>query len=48
MKIRWIGQAGYELSDGTTTILLDPYLSDIVEREEGLKRMVTAPVTKFI
>lgn len=44
MKIRWIGQAGYELSDGTTTILLDPYLSDIVEREEGLKRMVTAPV----
>lgn len=42
MKIRWIGQGGYELGDGRTTILLDPYLSDMVEREEGLKRLVPA------
>ncbi|WP_395027527.1 MBL fold metallo-hydrolase [Robinsoniella sp.] len=43
MQIKWLGQAGYELKEGNCTILLDPYFSDLVEKEEGLKRLVPAP-----
>ena len=43
-KIRWIGQSGYILSDENTTIYLDPYLSDCVNRVAGRERMVPAPV----
>ena len=43
MKIRWIGQGGYLLSDGITTVCIDPYLSDAVERVSGKKRLVKAP-----
>lgn len=45
MKIRWLGQAGYELKSQGVTILIDPYLSDMVEREEGLKRLLPAPIS---
>ena len=44
-KIRWIGQSGYILSDGKTTIYLDPYLSDCVNRVAGRERMVPAPIS---
>lgn len=44
MKIRWIGQSGYILSDEKTTIYIDPYLSDVVNRVAGRERMVEAPV----
>ena len=44
-KIRWIGQSGYILSDENTTIYLDPYLSDCVNRVAGRERMVPAPVS---
>ena len=43
LKIRWIGQGGYLLSDGETEICIDPYLSDVVNRVAGRARMVKAP-----
>ena len=43
MKIRWIGQGGYLLTDGITTVCIDPYISDAVERASGKKRLVKAP-----
>lgn len=43
IKIKWIGQNGYILTDGKTEICIDPYLSDMVERIQGIKRMVKAP-----
>ena len=42
MKITWIGQSGYLLRSGETTILIDPYLSDAVERIANRPRMVPA------
>ena len=44
MKIRWIGQSGYILSDGKNTVYIDPYLSDVVNRVAGRARMIPAPV----
>ena len=43
LKIRWIGQGGYLLWDEKTTICIDPYLSDVVNRLAGRARMVEAP-----
>jgi L-ascorbate 6-phosphate lactonase len=45
VQIRWLGQGGYEIvaPDGTT-LMIDPYLSDEVERELGNARVVAAPV----
>ncbi|MBP3606049.1 MAG: MBL fold metallo-hydrolase [Clostridia bacterium] len=43
LRIRWIGQGGYLLSDGETEICIDPYLSDVVNRVAGRARMVEAP-----
>ena len=40
MKIRWIGQSGYILKSGKTVILIDPYLSDAVNRIAGRPRLV--------
>lgn len=44
LKIRWIGQSGYILNDGKTTICIDPYLSDVVNRVANRQRMVETPV----
>ena len=43
LKIRWIGQGGYLLSDGESEICIDPYLSNVVDRVAGRGRMVKAP-----
>ena len=43
LKIRWIGQGGYWLSDGVTELCIDPYLSDVVNRVAGRGRMVEPP-----
>lgn len=43
LTIRWIGQNGYILSDGQTTLCIDPYLSDVVNRVADRARMVDAP-----
>lgn len=44
MKIRWIGQGGYILEDGETQIIIDPYLSDAVDKDGNNLRMVEAPI----
>ena len=44
MKIKWIGQSGYLLTDGQTTICIDPYLSDVVNRVANRPRMIKAPL----
>ena len=44
LNIRWIGQSGYLLRDGTAAICIDPYLSDAVNRAAGRPRMVPAPI----
>lgn len=43
LKIRWIGQSGYILSDGESEICIDPYLSNVVDRIAHRGRMVEAP-----
>ncbi|MBO5008201.1 MAG: MBL fold metallo-hydrolase [Clostridia bacterium] len=43
LKIRWIGQSGYVLSDGKTEICIDPYLSNVVDRIAKRGRMVKPP-----
>ena len=44
MMIRWIGQSGYVLTTATTEIIIDPYLSDIVNKVAGRARLVEAPM----
>lgn len=43
LKIRWIGQGGYLLTDGENSICIDPYLSNAVDRVAKRGRMVEAP-----
>ena len=43
LKIRWIGQSGYILTDGKTEVCIDPYLSNVVDRIAHRGRMVKAP-----
>lgn len=43
LTIRWIGQGGYLLCDGKTSLCIDPYLSDAVNRVAGRPRMVAPP-----
>ncbi|OQW96314.1 MAG: hypothetical protein BWK77_05320 [Verrucomicrobia bacterium A1] len=43
MNVTWLGQSGYLLEGGGRRLALDPYLSDIVEREQGLRRLVPPP-----
>lgn len=43
MKITWIGQSGYKLDDGNTCILIDPYLSDVVNKVANRPRMIAPP-----
>ena len=44
LKIKWIGQNGYVLSDGELEICIDPYLSNLVGRLHGFERMVETPI----
>lgn len=39
MKIRWLGQSGYLLTDGISTLCIDPYLTDSVNRIAGRPRI---------
>jgi len=45
MKATWLGQSGYLLEGGGVRLAIDPYLSDAVERAQGLKRLVPPPCT---
>lgn len=43
--IRWLGQGGFEFKhNGVSIIAVDPYLSDLVNRRDGLKRLIPPPV----
>lgn len=44
MKIRWIGQSGYIIRTEQTEVIIDPYLSDVVNRVAGRERLVEAPI----
>ena len=42
----WLGQAGYLIkTSGGLNVMIDPYFSNEVERQEGLKRMFSPPIT---
>lgn len=43
MHITWLGQSGYLVTDGESRLVIDPYFSDVVERKEGLRRLVPPP-----
>ncbi len=44
MKIKWLGQSGYILSDNKNTICIDPYLSDCVNRIASRPRLRIVPI----
>lgn len=44
MKIRFLGQSGYVLKAGNTEIIIDPYLSDSVNRVAGRPRTLPLPI----
>ncbi len=44
MKIRFLGQSGYVLKAGNTEIIIDPYLSDSVNRVAGRPRTLPVPI----
>ena len=44
MKIRFLGQSGYIIVGGDTTVIIDPYLSDSVNRVAGRPRTLPVPI----
>ncbi len=44
LRIKWLGQSGYILSDGLTEICIDPYLSDCVNRVANRPRTREVPI----
>ena len=44
MKIKFLGQSGYILKSGNTEIIIDPYLSDSVNRVAGRPRTLPFPI----
>ena len=44
MKIRFLGQSGYVLKTEKTKIIIDPYLSDSVNRVAGRPRALPIPI----
>jgi len=44
MIIKPIGQSGYIIKTQNTEILIDPYLSDIVNKYENMPRMLPCPI----
>lgn len=44
MNIRFLGQSGYVLRTEKTRIILDPYLSDSVNRVAGRPRTLPIPM----
>ena len=44
MKIRSLGQSGYLLESKNSSIMIDPYLSDSVNRASGKARLLPIPI----
>lgn len=40
LKIKWLGQSGYILTDEKTQVCIDPYLSDVVNKVAGRPRLI--------
>lgn len=45
MTIRFLGQSGYVLKTKNSEIIIDPYLSDSVNRMAGRPRLLPVPIT---
>ncbi len=45
MNITWLTQGGFLFQSGITRIVVDPYLSDCLERRKGLRRLVAPPLS---
>jgi L-ascorbate 6-phosphate lactonase len=46
LGIYWLAQAGFAFKTSAGKIVyIDPYLSDLVERVAGFKRMMPCPIT---
>ena len=45
MIVRFLGQSGYVLKTGKSEIIIDPYLSDSVNRVAGRPRLLPIPIT---
>lgn len=45
MKIKFLGQSGYIVKTEKTEIMIDPYLSDSVNRVAGRPRILPIPIT---
>ena len=43
MKITWLGQSGYLLEMEIHRLVIDPFFSVIVERKQGLRRLMSPP-----
>ena len=41
----WLGQGSFLFESGNTRLVVDPFLSDVVEQREGFKRLMDAPLT---
>lgn len=44
MELNWLGQGGYSIRCGKTTVVLDPYLSYSCEEAGGHTRLAPAPI----
>ena len=42
--LTWLGQGGFAMNIAGKTIYLDPYMSDMVGKKEGLQRLVPPPL----
>lgn len=45
MKITWLGQSGFVFENEGQRLLIDPFYSDIVEQKQGLKRLMSPPIS---
>jgi L-ascorbate metabolism protein UlaG (beta-lactamase superfamily) len=45
MKVMWLGQSCFLFSFRKTRLLIDPFLSDIVEQKQGIKRLMSPPLS---
>jgi L-ascorbate metabolism protein UlaG (beta-lactamase superfamily) len=43
MNTTWLGQSGYLLVNRGQRLVIDPYFSDIGERKEGFRRLMSPP-----
>ena len=44
MKIKYLGQSGYIITTKKSQVIIDPYLSDIVNEVAGRKRLLPPPI----